>query len=245
MKYATVIAFILFNFTLFSHNGYSQMDTIENFMLFEVSNAEMESVLKDVEKMASDCPFFSALKKKYYVAICFSESDRISAQIFPQNVTTICFYRNNEGMKCDGVCFFDNQIFYIQDFSYANKLKDYFVEKDTVVDLYFDSNENFFDHLYPANVYLETSYIIKNGKFLKNDDYVDIEAQCGLNDRIEFDYIIKHGDTWESIAEKCCCDEKNLREEYPEYKYPIPGFMISVTYFFDEAGNFQGVRRPY
>lgn len=245
MKYTITIALIIFNFVFFNHDVCSQTDTLENFMLYEVSNDEMDSVLIDVVNMANDCPFFSVLKKKYYVTLCFLESDLLIVRILPQNATTICNYRNHEGLKCDGVCFFDNQIFYIQDFNHTNELNNYFVEKDTLVDLCFDRNENFFDHIYPANVYVETSYIAKNGGFLKDDDYVDTEAQCGLNNRIEFDYIVKHGDTWESIATKCYCDEKKLREEYPEYEYPIPGFMITVKYIFDKDGNFQGVRRPY
>ena len=245
MKHLIVVVFITINFVFFYHEVKSQTDTLENFMLYEASNDAMRSILQDAVNMADDCPFFSVLKKKYYVTLRFSNSDVLSVMIFPHNVTTISMDRNYENLQCDGVCFFDNQIFYIQDFSHTNKLKNYFVQKDTFVNLYFDRSENFLDHIYPANVYIETSYIAQKGGFIKNEDDVDIEARCGLNNRIEFDYIVKHGDTWESIARKCYCDEKNLREEYPEYEDPIPGFMITVSYIFDKYGNFLGVKRPY
>lgn len=241
-----IIPFSLMFFLVLIHgNVFSQKDTIKNFECYEISEKQMQIVFKDILTLVDECPFFSKLKKNFYVTLYFLREGELVVQIFPQNVTTISNYRYYYGMKCDGVCFFDNQIFYIQDFSDTKEITKYFMKKDTVVDLYFEKNENYFDHNYPVNVYVETLYIATEEGFIRDDEIEDFEARCGLNNRIGFDYIVQYGDTWKTIATKCFCDEKNLREEYPEFEQPIPGFLIKVKYIFDEKGNFHGVKRPY
>ncbi|MBQ7489793.1 MAG: LysM peptidoglycan-binding domain-containing protein [Bacteroidales bacterium] len=233
---------LLLNYLVLTSHCYSQsIDTIRNFQLYATSNTEMLMLLEEVTNTADNCPYFFALDKKYYVSLGL-DTNHCSASILPQNVTSIYFAQNDPSLKKMGVCIYNNHVIHIQDYSDNNSINAYFWDKDSMVNLYFETNENYFDHAIPYNRYLYFSYDIKNGKFERNNQDDDM---CEINERVEFDYMVKEDDTWASIAKKCGCSEQNLREEYPEFENPVKGMLLFVIYRFDENGNFIGVKRPY
>ena len=232
---------LLLNYLFITSHCYSHsIDTIRNFPLYTTSNTEMVMLLEEITNEADNCPYFFALNKKYYVSLGLN-TNHCSASILPQNVTSIYFAQNDPSQKKSGICIYNNHVIYIQDYSDNNSINTYFSDKDSIVDLYFETNENYCDHLIPYNRYLYFSYDIENGKFERNANSDD---ELCINKRIEFDYMVKEGDSWATIAEKCGCSEKNLREEYPEFEKPVKGMFLFVIYKFDFNGNFIGVKRP-
>lgn len=222
---------------------YSQdIDTLFGFKNYDVTNEYMEHTLKEVVSLVDDCPYFKKLNKQCFITLFF-DTNTLIINVYPQNTTTVYFYRNFA--KKNGFCFYSNHIIYIVDYTENNTIENFFSLKDSLVDIYFIHNENIAEHWIPSNSCIRLSYELADGSVLIRENTAEIDEWCGYNEYREFDYITKHGDTWALIAEKCYCDEKNLREEYPEYENPIPGFMITVTYIFDKDGNFMGVKRPY
>lgn len=228
------------------NNVYTQrVDTIKQFHFYSVSDSKMRGLLQDIINLSDNCPSFTAHHKKYFVYLSI-QSNYIFCNVYPQNLTTIYHLKTNPYVVRDGVCFYQNHPIYMQDFSDTQFLETYFTNNDSIIDILFDSNENFFDHILRPNGIVSTFYNINNGEFVQAEvDEDEMSERCGLNNRIEFDYMVKEGDTWESIAEKCGCDVENLKQEYPNFATPVPGVVLFMFYIYDESRKFVRVSNPF
>lgn len=244
MKKIAVLTFCLFHI-VFIQNSFSQeVDTLFGFDEYVVHSAEMESILYEVVSLAKSNPFFRTTNNKFIVLLCL-ESKACTFAICPQNATTLYFYRSSPGVAKNGVCYFEGQMFFIQNYSTDSSFDTFFARTDNAIDVIVNHSENVYDHIIPINRCMELSYLISDGKLIRNEKDENPKDWCGFNDRWHFVYLIKKDDSWESIAVKCGCKENDLKQCYPEYSSPPSGFLIDVEYVFDEFGGFHGIRRPY
>ena len=238
-KYILSISVILsVQFTIIAQES----DTLYGFSTYLVSDSSMTKALTEVIETAKEYPYFKSLNKSFFLILDFTDSIQCSFRVFPQNVTTICFYKGAADFyQTDGVCVFKGIIVYIMDYSDNNVLSRFFKKTDYKSDIYITKNENISEHLVPFNDFIKVRYF-RNGNVLVRDtvideDYLNRYMNCG------FVYLVKEGDTWETIAEKCGCDVINLKMQFAEYERPIPGFLLRLKYVFDEFGCFHGVTR--
>lgn len=221
------------------------VDTIKDFKLYTVHNSKMQMIMDEIVDIANSCPYFSIMKKQYFIYMQIDTST-CSCWILPQNLTNIYFFRTDPYFQDEAVCIYRNQIFYIQDFSNTKLAKNfYFNDQDTVIDIYFQHNENISEHIFPPNNFAEIFYQIKDGVFIRDIDDEDSESFCNLNGRGEFIYQVRIGDTWETIAEKCACSAEQLMREFPEFNTPVPGVILIVNYQYDNNGIFIGMKRLF
>lgn len=228
-----------------ANDGLAQgYDTIHGFTLCVSSSPAIDKILNEVTTMADSCPYFSSLQKDYYVLLILTP-ERCESKVFSQNLTSIYYYKNQLPLKKQAICYYNGHIIHIQDYSGQNLLNKYFTVNGEIIDLIFKKNDNYFEHIIPANLHFDFYYENIDGGFIRDtseDSYL-FEEWCGLNNRMEFNYMVQTGDTWASIAKKMGCTEEQLRKEYIELDMPIPGTVIFLIYTFDNDGNFIGPKR--
>ena len=228
-----------------ANNGLAKgYDTIPGFTLCVSSSPAIDKILDEVTAMADSCPYFSSLQKDYYVLLILTP-ERCESKVFSQNLTSIYYYKNQLPLKKQAICYYNGHIIHIQDYSEQNLLNKYFIVNGEIIDLRFKKNDNYFEHIIPANLHFDFYYENVDGSFIRDtseDSYL-FEEWCGLNDRIEFNYMVQTGDTWASIAKKIGCTEEQLRKEFIELDMPIPGTVIFLIYTFDSDGHFIGPKR--
>lgn len=213
-----------------------ELDTLKQFSLYTVSSASMQKVFDEIIDLAEECPYFYSLNKEYYLSVAL-DSNEFTLDVFPLNVNSIIRSTNNNYVSSFGVCFYKKKLIVVCDYSKIQTIDTFFVSMDTVVDLVFESNDNLFDLVFPTNSQIRTYYSFENGTIMQQFDIGDVDAWCGGNDRNMFEYVVRKGDTWKSIAKKCGSTETELRQEFPEFDAPIPGFFIILFYILDESGK--------
>lgn len=238
----TALVFIVL-FVFSSKNGVAQeIDTLRGLDLYAVSSISMQNVFDDIITLADECPYFSSRNKEYYISLLL-DSNNFQIMVFPLNANTIVYFTKNAYVSSTGVCFYKNRTIVISDYSNNQTLNNFFSSCDTIIDLMFESNENIFDMAFPANTQYEIFYSYDNDTIIRKSEIGEEEAWCGGGDRNSFEYLVRKGDTWESIAKKCGCNEHDLRNEFPELDFPIPGVFIFVYYIYDERSNSYRVLR--
>ncbi len=230
-----------------TNNSFAQeYDTIRGFSLCISNSHAIDKILDDITTMADGCPYFSSLHKDYYIFLALNQ-ERCESKVFSQNLTSIYYYKNCLPQENQAICYYNGHVVHIQDYSGQNLLNRYFTGDGEIIDLIFKKNDNYFEHIIPANHHFNFFYENVDGDFKRDtsEDAFSFEEWCGLNNRMEFNYMVQSGDTWTSIAKKMGCTEDQLRKEFNELDMPIPGTVIFLIYTFDKDGHFIGPKRIY
>lgn len=221
-----------------------EKDTLYDFQEYEIVYSPMQLAIDKVIDTANSCSYFNLFNKKYYI-IADLDSNVCTFRVYPHNVSTICLYKYDwkEYHKKDGICCYRETYIYILDHSNQSVIDDFFSSKDSIVDIFLDKNENISEQIDPFHYFCEMSFNITGDTLIRKPNNVEEEEEYNYLQHLSFQYIIKNGDTWETISKKCGCSIEDIQKEYSEYERPLPGLLIAVKYRFDENNIFQGLIR--
>ena len=209
-----IIYTFIYIFLFLNISNAKSIDTIASCDIYAATNREMKIAIDSIVQEWKNCAYFQCFHTFPMLLIQIYD-DGCDLEMYPYSKTVYTRFCTDNRIKYSGYILSQEALVIVQDFSENKRINDFFTLHKKNQTIYLSENNNLIDHLYPPfNQSFAIRYDICD-KHLLNEDRFECECKDAL---FEFLYLVKFGDTWETIADDLKVDANILKPQAKDFE---------------------------